>query len=35
VSGGSILSAEKDAQKWFAAKVTELFQDDAIAGSLR
>ncbi|HEY7322582.1 MAG TPA: hypothetical protein VIE89_33880 [Candidatus Binatia bacterium] len=35
VSGASILSAEKDAQKWFASKVAELFQDDAIAGSLR
>lgn len=35
VSGASILSAEKDAQKWFASKVTELFQDDAIAVSLR
>jgi hypothetical protein len=35
VSGASILSAEKDAQKWFASKVTEMFQDDAIAGSLR
>ena len=35
VSGASILSAEKDAQKWFAAKVTEMFQDEAIANSLR
>jgi hypothetical protein len=35
VSGASILSAEKDAQKWFASKVTEMFQDDAIASSLR
>jgi hypothetical protein len=35
LSGASILSAEKDAQKWFAAKVTEFFQDDVIAGSLR
>jgi hypothetical protein len=35
VSGASILSAEKDAQKWFASKVAETFQDDAIASSLR
>jgi hypothetical protein len=35
VSGASILSAEKDAQKWFAAKVTELLEDEAIARSLR
>jgi hypothetical protein len=35
VSGASILSAEKDAQKWFAAKVRELLDDEAIAGSLR
>lgn len=35
VSGASILSAEKDAQKWFASKVAEMFQDEAIANSLR
>jgi hypothetical protein len=27
VSGGSILSAEKDAQRWFAEKVYELLRD--------
>lgn len=35
VSNASILSAEKDAQKWFASKMTELLQDNAIADSLR
>ena len=35
VSGSSILSAEKDAQAWFAAKVAELIRDEAVANALR
>ena len=35
VSGSSILSAEKDAQAWFAAKVWELLRDEAVAKALR
>ena len=35
VSGASILSAEKDAQGWFAAKVSELLRDGAVASALR
>jgi hypothetical protein len=35
VSGSSILSAEKDAQGWFADKVSELLRDEAVAGALR
>jgi hypothetical protein len=35
VSGASILSAEKDAQAWFAAKVWELLRDDSIGKVLR
>ncbi|MGE3538316.1 MAG: hypothetical protein AB7N91_12910 [Candidatus Tectimicrobiota bacterium] len=34
ISGGSILSAEKDARAWFAAKVSELFHDEAIEKAL-
>src|SRR5918993_156574 len=30
VSGGSILSAEKDSQRWFAAKVYELLRDKSV-----
>jgi hypothetical protein len=35
VSGASILSAEKDAKAWFAAKVSELLRDEAVAKALR
>jgi hypothetical protein len=35
VSGASILSAEKDAQGWFAAKVWDLLRDEAVANVLR
>lgn len=35
VSGASILSAEKDAQKWFAAKITELLRDPAVVSALQ
>ena len=35
VSGASILSAEKDAQAWFAAKVWELLRDETVANALR
>ena len=35
VSGASILSAEKDAQAWFAAKVRELLRDETVANALR
>jgi hypothetical protein len=35
VSGASILSAEKDAQAWFAAKVWELLRDDAVSKAMR
>jgi hypothetical protein len=35
VSGASILSAEKDAQGWFAAKVSELLRDEAVGSALR
>ena len=35
VSGASILSAEKDAQGWFAAKVWELLREEAIGRALR
>jgi len=34
VSGSSIVSAEKDAKAWFAAKVAELLRDDAVAKAL-
>jgi hypothetical protein len=34
ISGGSILSAEKDARAWFAAKVSELLHDEAIEKAL-
>ena len=35
VSGASILSAEKDAQKWFADKVATLLGDAAVARELQ
>lgn len=35
VSGASILSAEKDVKEWFAAKVSELLRDEAVASALR
>lgn len=35
VSGSSIVSAEKDAQNWFAAKMRELLGDQAVRGALR
>jgi hypothetical protein len=35
VSGASILSAEKDAQGWFAAKIAELLRDEAVARALQ
>lgn len=34
VSGASILSAEKDAQRWFAAKVYELLRDRNVISGL-
>ena len=35
VSGGSILSAEKDAQKWFEEKIGELLREEQVAAKLR
>jgi hypothetical protein len=35
VSGGSILSAEKDSQRWFAAKVYELLRDKSVTSGLQ
>ncbi len=35
VSGASILSAEKDARAWFAAKISELLRDEAVEKALR
>jgi hypothetical protein len=35
VSGGSILSAEKDSQRWFAAKVYELLRDKSVSSGLQ
>jgi hypothetical protein len=34
VSGSGILSAEKDAQAWFAAKVSQLLRDESVARTL-
>jgi hypothetical protein len=34
ISGSSILSAAKDAQAWFAAKVSELLRDESIEKAL-
>jgi len=35
VSGSSIMSAEKDARAWFAAKVSELIRDQTVAQALQ
>ena len=35
VSGGSILSAEKDSQRWFAGKVYELLRDKSVTSGLQ